>query len=810
MAKKPLRTVRNSDFSNIYFKLLSGDELSVQDSATLLEAAVYFLNRNEGDLADLGYRIIVLHSNLMGNYEPLYDVANYLGLVPVAEAALKEIERRRDSESRFITLFQSSVSELNRRGNALFSDQQIELEEFVREGEESDLVMVAPTSYGKSQLITDFCTRNPQTNICIVVPTKALIAQTRRRLLENLSEDDRRPVLTHPESYRSEIKSFVAVFTQERLLRFLTEHPTAGLDHVIVDEAHNLLEMGDREVLLSQVLILARSKFPELKFQFYTPFLVDPNNLKLRHAAMETRNFKVEEKMKTERFYKVNYPTNRELRQYDPYFDKLLVSAEEVPDTLELFIEQRSSEKNIIYINSPKKIEIFARNFCAHQKEVDSEEIDLVCKSISDYIHQDYNLVSALRAGLVYHHGSIPDLVKLYVEDAFSRIDKFRWIVCSSTLLEGVNIPAQTMFLLDIAKGRKHLSKSQFKNLIGRVCRFSEVFNPDRGSLKLLEPKIYLVENDIYMRADTNVKKFLKSVAQVDLSNKEVVTNVLLQASDEREDTDSRQDADRMLQNLSPGIVDDSIEIASTDFGKIAFRNNLHEIDISENEREIEQNLSSLTSRIGTPVELLDEVARIFVPYLRDGSSYDSLRRLEESAARNFYAMFLDWRMQNSSFSEMIGNFLRYWEQPQVGLVYVGKWGDTARDGSFRDHWVNIKAKSPAERTNLAIVRIKEEQDFVDNFIMKFAETLNELKVLETEFFLMLKFGTSDQEVIKLINSGYNSHLAHLLIDEYSEFRIEDEDFSSVYLDSGIIQKMRENGENDIVVFEAKMHIRNQ
>ena len=171
--------------------------------------------------------------------------------------------------------------------------------------------------------------------------------------------------------------------------------------------------------------------------------------------------------------------------------------------------------------------------------------------------------------------------------------------------------------------------------------------------------------------------------------------------------------------------------------------------------------------------------------------------------------MFLDWRMNNASFNEMIANFLRYWDRPEVDEVYVGKWGDFNRADSHQNHWVNINMKSHSERINLAIVRIKEEQDFVDNFIMKFAETLNELDKMDADFYSKLKFGTIDPEVIRLINSGFNSHLAHLLVDEYSEFKIEDDEHSSVYLDSKVVEKMKQNGENDITVFEAKMHIRN-
>jgi replicative superfamily II helicase len=48
----------------------------------------------------------------------------------------------------------------------------------------------------------------------------------------------------------------------------------------------------------------------------------------------------------------------------------------------------------------------------------------------------------------------MPENVRLYVEHAFSKIDTIKYIVTSSTLLQGVNIPAEKIFLLDTKKGR--------------------------------------------------------------------------------------------------------------------------------------------------------------------------------------------------------------------------------------------------------------------------------------------------------------------------------------------------------------------
>src|SRR5690606_7660435 len=102
-------------------------------------------------------------------------------------------------------------------------------------------------------------------------------------------------------------------------------------------------------------------------------------------------------------------------------------------------------------------------------------KISKAIEDISSYIHVDYSLITALKKGIVYHHGSVPDNIRLYIENLFSTIPEINYIITTSTLLEGVNIPADTMFLLDYKKGLSKLSHAQFKNLVGRVSRFGEI-----------------------------------------------------------------------------------------------------------------------------------------------------------------------------------------------------------------------------------------------------------------------------------------------------------------------------------------------
>ena len=64
------------------------------------------------------------------------------------------------------------------------------------------------------------------------------------------------------------------------------------------------------------------------------------------------------------------------------------------------------------------------------------------------------------------------------------------------------------LYILDNRKGLGYLSPSNFKNLIGRVCRFSEIFK-EEPKLKKLEPEIYLVISEFF-RNRAQVEKYLQ------------------------------------------------------------------------------------------------------------------------------------------------------------------------------------------------------------------------------------------------------------------------------------------------------------
>lgn len=808
MSKTPLRTLRKSNFFELYQALLKRDELSTAKSETLLTAAVIFLNHQNPDIVALGYRIVVMYANFTGHLIPLYDVAIGKGLMPIVNCIQNDLAKG-EIDSHFFPEYFSSLLDLYRVEDVVLTEQQLDLGYFFSEHNLTDVIVTAPTSYGKSELISGFCRKNIQSNICVLVPTKALLAQTRQRLLKNRLPDDKRNIVTHAEMHPDSGEKVIAVLTQERLLRFFLKHPNFNFDFIFIDEAHNLLGGDSRAVLLAKVIILQRRRNPAARFKYLTPFLVDQGNLQLRYTEISPVNYKVKESVKTERYYVVDCRKSEPVHLYDQYFDEFLQYDEEIFDDEMTLIARFAASKNIIFFNSPKKIEYFIRSFLPRNREVESESVTRVCDSISEFLHDEYLLVEGIKKGIIYHHGSVPDIVKLYIERAYTEIPEIRYIICNSTLLEGVNIPAEKMFILEKKKGRSDLTKSQFRNLVGRVCRFNEIFSGGSDKLSMLEPEIFLIGTDTYSDSKANIRKFIKKVGQFDLKLEDQVDNILLEELDLADGAREKEkrEADEFLENVLPGTTGLDVARAATPVGRACFLNNILEIDVLQHEINIQLVLDDADAMIDSSNEVMALIANAFLPFLKEGRAFDFLRRLEEQNAQTFYAMLIDWKIKGASYAEMIRNFMRYWNEIDNDEVYVGKWGETARDGSHGKYWVNISEKSHSERVNLAIVRIKEEQDFVDNHLLKYVELLNDLGKLDGDLYLKIKYGTTNSDKIKLMNFGVNSYLAGKLVDSYAEFVEVMPEAGVVEFRPALIAKMRENGENEILVFEAGMHL---
>jgi replicative superfamily II helicase len=100
-------------------------------------------------------------------------------------------------------------------------------------------------------------------------------------------------------------------------------------------------------------------------------------------------------------------------------------------------------------------------------------------------VHPQFRLAPLVERGVAFHYGNMPSLIRLEVERLF-RAGKLRFLVCTSTLIEGVNLSCRTIVLRGPRKGMGHpMEAHDFWNLAGRAPRWGDEF---QGNIICIDP----------------------------------------------------------------------------------------------------------------------------------------------------------------------------------------------------------------------------------------------------------------------------------------------------------------------------------
>ena len=337
------------------------------------------------------------------------------------------------------------------------------------------------TSFGKSFIFEAFTKyiikeRNKADNIAFIVPTKALINQVGNRLKDIVDEFGYKVITTPiiPKVFLNQDNKYIFIFTAERLILYFTDKNNPQIDYLFVDEAHKLLSKKDtRTPLLYHALVLAKRK--SVNIYFASP------NISNAGVFLEMINNSTDESMSiiespvTQNRFFIDTIENKSfmISDYgdDIVFPKFDFKENDIIGNLQLVLESFSEDRqSIIYCNTVDKTIQTAIDFADRCSKIDSEEIDEVIKLIDERIHHQYYLKKCLNKGIAYHFGGIPEEIKLRIENLYKQ-GLIKFLFCTSTLLEGVNLPAKNIFILSEKIGDGKMSDIDFWNLAGRAGR---------------------------------------------------------------------------------------------------------------------------------------------------------------------------------------------------------------------------------------------------------------------------------------------------------------------------------------------------
>ena len=639
-----------------------------------------------------------------------------------------------------------------------------------------------PTSMGKSFIIKAFlrCAiqNTPPENFIILVPSRALINQYAIELKSEMGallETNSYKIVTNSniaELPVNERCNYVLILTPERLISYISQEKNPSIGFLFVDEAHKLAQTEDARSITTYTSIeKTLKKYPDIKLYFASPNVSNPEILLSMFRNGKAENtFKTQETPVAQNLYfidllkkKLFYCLNDE---FIPINHPVLADISSINDVL-LRFGQRS---NLIYCNAKSKAISYAKELAATIECSDNQALKRAASIIRAYIHPDYYLADLVQKEIAYHFGNMPQLIRNLIEDLY-RDGHLKYIFCTSTLLEGVNMPTQNLFILDDKKAKKILRPIDFWNLAGRAGRLAKelqgnVFcvkhedaNWDKASF-FKEKDIQLVPT-IYERIDHNLKKIEKIIQEHEISGTDIEHIICIDTLEPKNGYKSP-----IITALIERNKTKIIELAKSK----SAQNETPYLILSANE-SIE--LKTQNDAYKKLKDLYAQKRNILLPtQINYQNSLETLARLYELYSWNdkylgnknslkYFAMLMNKWVNNSSLSQIISESIDYFHTHNRKL--------RINNGDLVDFDKNDKMHINALIGNIIdeieiVLRFQLEKYF-NHYHMMIKNILGEDNAGEN-WAMLLEYGTQNREIIALQNMGLSRYSAQKIFKE--------------------------------------------
>ncbi|QET02989.1 DEAD/DEAH box helicase [Cupriavidus pauculus] len=465
-------------------------------AARLSEAAIALARstepRHQGLAQDIAYSLVACDadSRLRGVWRHIlaetgnFPAGDYVSDRPLIEQELPWTLKVREAARRD----QNTVNVLGRE--IVFTDFQADV--WSRLHGHQFVNVSAPTSAGKSflvqmYLLDELANTQATRNIVYLVPSRSLIFEVQASLTHALKPLADRVVVSSVPQVHDDLhagKSLVFVLTQERLQTILNES-TIEFDVVIVDEAQQIGD-ADRGILLLGCLEDALTRHPESKMLFITPSSKDARTIAPLLGAKEVQTVRSAVRPVRQNLLFVTCSGRKPSRMVSVQLHRqgqdnlnvgsILTERSTAKDDrlVTAALELGKDGQSIVYAWAPSTADKAASDLADGLPKLENfvdSPLEKLSSFVAEHIHPEFKLAKVLRKGVGVHYGRLPTTISKAVEEYFDE-GHIKYLVCTSTLLQGVNLPARNIFLKNPKKGTKGpLEANEFWNLAGRAGR---------------------------------------------------------------------------------------------------------------------------------------------------------------------------------------------------------------------------------------------------------------------------------------------------------------------------------------------------
>lgn len=670
----------------------------------------------------------------------------------------------------------------------------------------------APTSLGKSYVMRVFIKENiikgSTCNFAIIVPTKALINEIRSKILADLGKDlmqarNYKVVTSSSDIMLEQDHNFIFIMTPERFLYLMntTDHK---VEYLFIDEAHKISTKDTRSPFYYELVDKISELEPKPHIIFSSPNIPNPeeylrlvpddegkNNKRSTYAPVCQMKYLIDLKDGVVKAY----------NDYSRQFIKMGNANSRLNLTLLIHHVINPDEQNIVYCSSLREtidqaVE-FARSISPVTDPEKKKELEAISKSIKNEINADYFLVDLIKKGIAFHVGYLPASIRLRIEEAFKN-HVITTLFCTSTLIEGVNLPADNLFITSYKNGIHKLDNVSFRNLIGRVGRidhslFGNVFmvclpTSDDSTIDRYEELLTKEIPDQKLSIESSLTRPQKEAIITGLVNNDFEMRTKNQHTTADEFTFMRKEALVFINDLRAGkeslIVRQLREIATPEQMDIIMQNIQQippskSIDVSPDQfrnlhrfvesGEVYPSLNAAGEvEYSDVVDFLEKLARVFKwrIYEKKHLGYHDSQTLALTHIKWYANILYKW-MSGYGLSYIIQDSIRYKEQhPDTG-IWANNW-------KIEDYYNRYDPK----HKNLVIA---DTLNTIENIILfsvanYFREFSAEYKKqhgntpFNNDWYEYVEFGTTNSLTIVLQRYGFSREASSYIIRHEADF----------------------------------------
>ncbi|MFQ9431244.1 MAG: DEAD/DEAH box helicase [Ruminococcus bicirculans (ex Wegman et al. 2014)] len=375
----------------------------------------------------------------------------------------------------------------------------------------------APTSFGKTSIVTEYILSNYKTlnNIAFVVPTNSLLEELYDKFLfYNTKLDLDYSISTQP---LQQINGrSILMLTPERFMSVAESHLINSFDLIVMDETYKIVEANNgmisdfvnhRSLRFRKVADLIAAA--NTKTIFLSPFTYTLTE-SMKEFLSKNNIVKIDRKLEYVRREIIRMDSSDDTKKF--FGEKIMYyrKSATIPEKVNLIVGKLQQDSSIVYVPNYSMAYTVATSISSPclNKPNDSRYLAFLQHIKDNYLideRESWSVFQALKNGIGIYISPIPryikkEIIKLYERKVISLL------VVTSAFTEGVNTCASNLIFTSLINGpnTNRLSDIDVLNVAGRAGRFA----------KNTTGRIFCINEAIYSRV-----KALQDAHDIKLEN---------------------------------------------------------------------------------------------------------------------------------------------------------------------------------------------------------------------------------------------------------------------------------------------------